>query len=671
MGFDAVTKTDSSHSDFSRAAALHQQGRLDEAIVAYREALRKQPNNTGGLNLLGIALSQAGRPDEAVLAIRGALDLNPDQPSAHYNLGTILQTLSRPEEALDHFQRALALKSGDPEAHNNIGAVLKGLGRIAEAADAYRKAVALQPGYAEASVNLAAALISLKRYDEGKRYAEKALMLNPNLAEAHVVIGNALREEGKMEDAMRSFDRAIAVQPGRTEAYVSAGNTLIAAGLDERAVPYFEKASALLPESACTYLKLANSLFAARRQQEAEAAGEKGLSLRILSFDDEVAAAIYFQNLNRHDLSLPHYEKALALDPDSESMHRGYSHSLQAVGRQEEALHHIERALELDPEQMRSHYNRALLLLGLGKFVEGWRAYEARFADELRYAVRYAHSAPRWNGKNIAGKLAVWGEQGIGDQILYASIVPDLLPRAKSLVLEVEPRLIPLFARSFPDAEIRSMEEAPDQVAVDAHIPIGGIGEFFRKDWSDFPQRTFLKADSPRAARLRDLVHQTGKATVGISWRSANIEVGTHKTAKLSDFSVLLTRSDLSFVDLQYGDTAAEIASARREQNAVVRHLDEIDNTKDIDGLAALIEACDLVVTVSNTTAHIAGALGKPVWILIPHGAGRHWYWFKDRMDSPWYPGARIVRQRLGQSWADVVASIAPEISGFVAQAKK
>jgi hypothetical protein len=243
-------------------------------------------------------------------------------------------------------------------------------------------------------------------------------------------------------------------------------------------------------------------------------------------------------------------------------------------------------------------------------------------------------------------------------------MIPDAAADAGALTVEVEPRLIPLFARSFPGVRLRSLADDAKEVRADAHIPLGGLGELYRQSTGDFPRRAYLAADKARAEKLRHLLHADRKTVIGVSWRSANPKFGMHKTAQLRDFSPLFTRADVRLVDLQYGDTAAELQAIRDEFGVAIAHLDEIDNTRDIDGLAALIDACDAVLTVSNTTAHIAGALGKPVWVMVPYGQGRLWYWFGEREDSLWYPRMRICRQQPGQSWADLVAAIAPRIAG-------
>jgi hypothetical protein len=260
----------------------------------------------------------------------------------------------------------------------------------------------------------------------------------------------------------------------------------------------------------------------------------------------------------------------------------------------------------------------------------------------------------------------IWGEQGLGDEILYASMVPELTELAQSVVLEVEPRLVKLFSRSFAGVSVVGHSHEPYRGPFAAQEPIAGLGKYFRSDWQCFPAREhgYLVADNDRAADLRRRLR--ADIVVGLSWGSQNPKFGKAKSAPLQDFAPVLRWPCCRFVDLQYGDTAGERATVERETGVHIEHLDDIDNTRDIDGLAALISACDLVVTVSNVTAHLAGALGKPTWVLVPSGNARLWYWFKEGEHSPWYPRVRLRRQSLGQSWAELISSIANEISADV-----
>lgn len=334
--------------------------------------------------------------------------------------------------------------------------------------------------------------------------------------------------------------------------------------------------------------------------------------------------------------------------------------ALQRLDRHDEALLRYEKVLALDPDHADALRGKCVLYLSLGRFVEGWKLYEQRFGGTVR-----AYPQPRWNGERV-GTLLAWGEQGLGDQILYAGMVPDLASRADAVVLEVEPRLTPLFARSFPG--VRVIAQGREKAGrVDAQTPLGSLGKHLRPDWGSFPRREhgYLVADETRASELRARLCRDARAVIGLSWISVSPDIGKSKSARLRDFESLLRKPGLRFVDLQYGDTQTERATVEREIGIRVERL-EIDNTNDLDGLAALIAACDLVVTVSNTTAHLAGALGKPTRVFVPFGHARLWYWFQEREDNPWYPHMRVRRQRAGQSWADLIASTAEEFSTFV-----
>jgi len=200
--------------------------------------------------------------------------------------------------------------------------------------------------------------------------------------------------------------------------------------------------------------------------------------------------------------------------------------------------------------------------------------------------------------------------------------------------------------------------------AFNAHEVFGSLPRRLRPTFDSFPRRDcgFLVADPRRAGELRArLTEGDGRLVVGLSWSSANTKVGRFKSAQLRDFEPLLRLPGCRFVDLQYGDTQAERETVARELGITIERL-EVDNRNDIDGLSALMSACDAVVTTSNTTPHLAGALGCPTWVMVPRGRGRFWYWFKDRPDSPWYPQVRVRPIAQGQSWADLVSAIADEV---------
>ena len=336
--------------------------------------------------------------------------------------------------------------------------------------------------------------------------------------------------------------------------------------------------------------------------------------------------------------------------------------ALESLGLYDEAMRSFERAIAINPKWEPALLGATILPLSLGNFSTGWVNFE-RYRNAGFITSGQNLPQPRWDGSPVRGTLLVWGDQGLGEQIIHASMVPELCERADQVVVQVDPKLVALFARSFPVAEVIPFGATPAR-AVDVQEPLSSLGRFLRPSWESFPKRKqgYLSADSERTARLHRRLKSGGNFVVGLSWRSKNRRFGVAKSMVLRDFEPLLRAPGIRFVDLQYGDTRAERELIAREFGVEVLGLEEIDNTNDIDGLASLIDACDAVVTVSNTTAHLAGALGKPTIVLLRHGWGRLWHWFRNCEDSPWYPRVRVLSQGPTQPWGELVRLSLPEI---------
>jgi hypothetical protein len=356
------------------------------------------------------------------------------------------------------------------------------------------------------------------------------------------------------------------------------------------------------------------------------------------------------------------------------------------AGRLAEAEYSLTVALAKDPAGFEPLHFLAMLRLQQGRHREAldlvnralrqrWGASEAlALQDELRTQIaRHDNESapsgrsdkPCWNGDHVAGTLLVSGQQSLGEQILYASMLPDLSAHAERVVVEVEPRLVELFARSFPAMRIVPTGSAEAASESAAQTPMSRLPRRLRPSLDAFPRREqgFLTADKARAAALRQRLAGDGRLVVGLSWKSRNTaKKAKARSARLRDFAAVLQKPNCRFIDLQHGDTRAECAAVAREMGVHVEQLGDVDNRCDIDGLAALMTACDIVVSVSNATAHLAGALGRPAWVFVPHGPARPWYWFEQGDDSPWYPHLRVRRQANGQSWTDLIAASAEEI---------
>jgi len=367
---------------------------------------------------------------------------------------------------------------------------------------------------------------------------------------------------------------------------------------------------------------------------------------------------------NRIEESAEAQRKALALSPDYAEGHSNLGNTLVSQGKLDEAIEHFERALALNPDLIEVRSNYAKALLQSGRFQDGWREYRVRW-DWKGYGVIFRRTLKqkRWEGESLDGKsILVWDEQGIGDEIIYANTFPDLLDRAKEVFVECEPRLVPLFERSFPGIQAIARDTPPNATLshpdIDYQIAAGDLCQFLRPNLESFPKHTgYFKPDPQTVSRLRKRYLELGKNkfVVGINWKSGNSYVTNKNSAELEHWKPVLSCEDCYFVNLQYGDVKPILGSFKDATGIQVYHDDEVDPLENMDLFAAQIAAMDLVISIDNSTAHVAGAIGVPVWTLL--FAAPDWWWMHNRDDSYLYPSMKLIRQKKHGDWEPVFAT--------------
>ena len=513
-------------------------------------------------------------------------------------------------------------------------------GRIAEAATLYRRILAEEPRHADALHLLGVALFQSGRAAEAAEQIGRAIAVQPAIADFHNHLGAALIAAGKPRDALGALERARALAPGSPEIHLNLGNAHRECGDLARAEAEYRRSVELAPALASAHMNLGNTL-------RNRGAVEEGI------------AAL---------------KRATELEPRYADAHMNLGIALKDIGRADEAVEAYRRALALLPQSAvkdiaATHYNLSIALLVGGAFEDGWREFEWRLDPDAGAATPRPHAQPRWDGATLgAKKLLVWGEQGVGDELIYGTMLPDLIAAGMSVVLECDPRLAPLFARGLPGVEIVARRNPSDprlqRDDIGAQIAVGSLGRFYRKDWASFANgRRPIAADPARtdalAARYR--AKAAGRKVVGISWRSGNARIGRWKSSPLEAWAPVFALENAFFVDLQYGDTGADRARVRELFGVDLHRDDDIDALTDLDGFAAQVASVDRVLSVSNTTVHFAGALAKPATTLLHQGA--LWYWFRGREDTPWYPGMRLLRQGPDADWSDVFARAASALA--------
>jgi len=648
---------------------LHQAGRLADAETIYRRILAALPDQFDCLHLLGLIFLQRGQYPQALQQIETALRREPDNASALNNRGMALKALNRLDEALASYERALAVQPDHPEALSNRGNVLQLLRRYEEAAASYDRAVAARPDYVEAWLNRGDALKELRRFEQALASYARALVLQPNSLQAHANRGGVLYELGRLDEALAACDRAVAIAPDLAQAHANRGNVLGGLRRYDEALASYERALVLQPALADVHYNRGNMLCELRRFDEAVASYDRALALR-----PDHAPAHYNRGnalhlLRRFDEALTSYDRALALRPDyaEAAANRGVTH--HDLQRDEQALADYQRALALRPDFADVHYNEAMCRLVLGDFARGWPKHEWRWQTEHLQKSRRDFLQPLWRGSDVAGKTVfLHAEQGLGDTIQFCRYAPLVAERGARVVLEVQ-RPLQALMRTLP-GDLRVIARGDPLPDFDLHCPLLSLPLAFGTLLESVPSATpYLAATAGKACLWRERLGDHDRPRVGLVWAGnprkelpgAN-RIDGQRSIAFAQFSPLFELSRCAFYSLQKGDDAVAQLRVSGWRHAIV---DWTDDLHDFSDTAALIENLDLIISVDTSVAHLAGALGKPFWLLNRYNTC--WRWLREREDSPWYPSARLFRQDQAGAWEPVIARVAAALRHRIA----
>ena len=510
-------------------------------------------------------------------------------------------------------------------------------GQLEKAARDARKLSKMAPGAPDAWSLRAIIAGRMGAHADARRHLVRALQLRPDDPALLNNMGNACAELGDHQAAVEHYERSLAGRPDHADTLMNLGNALMELRRADEAGKCFERVLTLTPGHAGARLNLGGAHMLARRFTDARAIFD---GLRADGVDD---AGVWNSIYN----------------------------ACVALGDLEAADAALARLTQIAPDDPKMQISAAILHFLRENWAEAWQCYAARWRWKP-VGVR-PFKQPWWNGEPLGGrKILAWGEQGLGDEIMFATMVPDLSAQAGSVVLECDSRLLPIFQRSFKGVTsvARTERPAPETRAgdIDFQVPTGNLGIWYRADAAAFGDGApFLVADEARTQALRArYLGNDEKPLVGVAWRSFNADIGDLKSMQLADLARVLSVPGVRFVDLQYGDTATERAAFNTDGKVDFVHDPDIDPTVDLDGHAAQIAAMDLVVSISNTTVHVAGAFGVPTWCLIQKIGDRRW--LIDRDDSPWYGSVRLYRQDAVADWRQPVARAAADLAEWAAK---
>ena len=659
-------KNNTSRLDY--ALGLHQQGQLDQAAALYQDLLQSEPQHLDALQLLATIALQRNEHAGALVLLDLAIGIDSLQAELHHGRGIALAGLGRPMDALGSHERALLIEPGHFGSHLSRGDVLLGFGRPLQALDSYAQALLLQPGNDIALNNRGLALGELERHAEALESHEQALLLRPGHGGFHYNRGNALRALQRPAPALESYEQALLIEPGHIGALINRGHALIDLQQPLLALESFEHALLLQPDHAGALKNRAHVLYELKRFEEALDSYGRVLLLQPDHGDVHYHRGLALHELRRLEEALASYDQALLHNPGHAGAHNNRGNVLQTLQRPQEALECYLQALSHDPDCLDAHWNESLCRLLLGDFGPGWQKYEWRWKAAHFIPAKRDFAQTLWLGQaDLKDKtILLYAEQGLGDTIQFCRYARDVAAMGAKVILEVQAPLKTLM-RSLHGVDVL-LSQGESLPEFDYQSPLLSLPLAFQADFSSISNASYLCSDPEKRRAWHAKLMQNQKKKVALVW-SGSTDHGNdaNRSIAFGQLNVGLnlgSNQQIDFYCLQNELRPADQALLE-ETPAVVFFGSALEDFSDT---AALLDLMDLVITVDTSVAHLAGAMGKPVWILLPFYAD--WRWLLERTDSPWYHSARLFRQPAMGDWASVLAQVAAALKVFSSAAQ-
>lgn len=591
-------------------------------------------------------------------------------PALHL-LGAIALQTSRLESAIAHYQTVLALEPNHFEAHGNLAIALQDRGNWEMAAKHFQRSLVLNPNHAPTHFNAGNLALKLKQFEQAIAHYQQAIALNPNYAKAYNNLGNALREKGNLEAAIAHYQQAIVLAPTDAQAHNNLGNALQSQGQFEAAIGHYQSALTLQPANAEGYFNLGNAFRMLEQVEQAIDHYQRALALKPDWAAVHNNLALCLQEEKQFSAAIAHFQHAVDLEPDDAEVHNNLGVALYEMNDLDGAIEQCQRAIDLNPQFAEAHLNLSMALLAAGDYQQGFREYEWRWqAQDLQ---KPSLPGVSWDGSALDGRtLLLYTEQGFGDSIQFIRYVP-LLAKQNRVFVECPNNLLRLFA-TIPDVQL--IPQGSPLPAFDVHLPLMSLPHVLGTTLETIPHHVpYVSVPEDCKLQIADR-EQTPESSadcvseglhaqrfdrplnIGIVWASVSLnnpkqrKSFRNRTAPLATFVNGLSHLNVELYSLQVGAHAADIA-----QYGFQHCLHDLSpQLRDFAETATAIDQLDLIITVDTAVAHLAGALAKPVWVVLPFAGD--WRWFLRREDSPWYPTMRLFRQDAPGDWEGVTMKV-------------
>lgn len=590
--------------------------------TAKRSAEADPPGHAAALFQRALELHRLGQLTQAKQIYEQVLTAQPLHFDALHLSGVVAAQLNNPNLAAALIGKAIEVNPVNAAAYSNLGIALKELGRMEDALANYDRAIAIQADYAEAYYNRGNVLRDLHRLGNAVANYDRAIALKPDYVEAYTNRGLALQALGRLEDALASYEQAIVIAPNYAKAYSNRGNALRELRRLEEALASYDRSIVLKPDYA-------------------EAYANRGVALK---------------ELKRIEEALASYDQAIYLKPDYVQAYTNRGNASRESKRIDEALASYDRAIAIEPGYAEAYWNKSIALLLAGDLPRGWKLYEWRWKRTTFTSPSRNFSQPLWLGEEgLADKtILLHAEQGLGDTIQFCRYAKLVKTLGAHVVLEVPKALLGLLSgmQGFDDL----IEKGKPLPAFDYHCPLMSLPLAFQTSLSNIPSPgSYLASTHQKRIEWAKRLAPNGKRRIGLAWSGSSIHQNDHNRS--------LTLKEL----LPYLPAAYEYVSLQKEVREVdkpvlagsgIGHHEE--DLKDFSDTAALCDLVDMVISVDTSVAHLAGAMGKTTYVLLPYSPD--WRWLLDRRDSPWYDAMTLYRQDETKQWPSVLERLRSDL---------
>jgi tetratricopeptide (TPR) repeat protein len=649
------SRTDSLRVAIENARALHQQGRTAESIALFQEIIASNPDAAQAHYRHANALKDHADYPAALAAYDRAIALVPDHAHAYCNRAVALGLMGRIPDALASYERALAIDPGDALSHANRALLLIGLGRRDEALTGLEAAITHDPRHFQAQFARAALLQERKDWSAALDGYDAAIALNPGDAACHANRGTVLVELERWDPALESFDRAIALKDHLAQAHAGRANVLQELRRDTAALASYDRAIELNPRDAIACNNRGVLLHRMGRFSDALASYDHALRVNPRYAEAHFNRGTLLKALEDPTGALANFDSAIAAKPHYPEAFVNRGTVLGELDRRDEAAASYEQAIAMDPELDEAYYNLAMAQLRKGDYEKGWRHFEWRWRAKGGhcFAEKRDFEAPLWLGaETIRGKtIFLYGEQGLGDSLQFCRYVEMVAALGAQVVLEVPEPLVDL-CKTLSGVE-RVLAFGGSVPRCDFQCPLMSLPLAFGTTLASIPSKVpYLRSEPAKVSEWESRLGRKTKPRIGLTW-SGNQAAGTNRNRH---FPLSLLKPHLGR-DFEYYCLQGQIAKTDERTLAETPEILQFgEGIRGFAATAALCECMDLVISVDTSIAHLAGALGKRTWVVLPLNS--EWRWLTERDDSPWYPTMTLFRQRSADDWAEVLERV-------------